>query len=129
MKCSPPPPHRPLINDNFYILHVHLARNVSSSFTCVSVVTSSKINTNPEADPGEGLRGLQPPPPFEEHLSLVIYFILPKFIINKIFLQKFFHFHHSTACQVMKSNVHFATCEKVLSGSDITSNMNRCDII
>ena len=25
----------------------------------------------PEADPGEGLRGLQPPP-FEEHLSLVI---------------------------------------------------------
>ena len=29
----------------------------------------------------------------------------------------------------MKSNVHFATCEKVLSGSDITSNMNRCDII
>ena len=38
-------------------------------------------------DPGEGLRGLQPP--FEEHLSLVICFILPKLIINKIFYEVF----------------------------------------
>ena len=45
---------------------------------------------------GEGLRGLQPP--FEEHLSLVICFILPKLLINKIFYEVF-PLPHSTACE------------------------------
>ena len=35
------------------------------------------------------MRGLQLPPPFEKHLSLVICFILPKLIINKNFYKVF----------------------------------------
>ena len=41
-----------------------------------------------EADPGEGLRGLQPPP-FRSICLLLFVFILPKSIINKIFLKSF----------------------------------------
>ena len=41
-----------------------------------------------EADPGEGLRGLQPPP-FRSICLLLFVFILPKSIINKNFLKSF----------------------------------------
>ena len=46
-----------------------------------------------EADPGEGLRGLQPL--FEQHFFLLFWLILPKNNRIKFVFTKLFHFHHT----------------------------------
>ena len=67
----------------------------------------------PEADPGEGLRGLQPPL-WGAFVSCYC-FILPKLIINKIFLQSFSSSTIGLLVRLWKGNVHLAkgVCVKI----------------
>ena len=81
------------------------------------------------ADPGEGLRGLQPPP--LSSICLVFCLILPKIIRKIVFLRSWFTSTIRPLVKLWKDNKYFATfvlditCKTVVLGSDITGDMNR----